>query len=176
MRRHNVCSRRLVLRATNGRPYNVWCGLACRHIVLFVPFVFYGASRTSPPTEFVGDRLLVRSRKIGRTTLRRDASILRFAPWQVCFANIAPALQTLINIRRVAKRKSGQHYGRFVNRPYRSYFVPYRRGGFHIRPHKINGENKTIRRRTDPHTHCRDRASGQQVASLFVVGKIYFRI
>ena len=21
------------LRATNGRPYNVWCGLACRHIV-----------------------------------------------------------------------------------------------------------------------------------------------
>ena len=26
---------------------------------------------------------------------RRDASILRFAPWQVCFANIAPALQML---------------------------------------------------------------------------------
>ena len=42
--------------------------------------------------------------------------------------------------------------------PYRLYFVPHRRGGFHIRPHKINGENKTIRRRTDPHTHCRDRA------------------
>ena len=36
------------------------------------------------------------------------------------------------------------------------------------RPHKINGENKTIRRRTDPHAHCRDRASGQQVASLSI--------
>ena len=33
--------------------------------------------------------------------------------------------------------------------PYRLYFVPHRRGGFHIRPHKINGENKTIRRRTE---------------------------
>ena len=36
-----------------------------------------------------------------------------------------------------------------MNRPYRLYFVPHRRGGFHIRPHKINGENKTIRRRTE---------------------------
>ena len=35
------------------------------------------------------------------------------------------------------------------DRPYRLYFVPHRRGGFHIRPHKINGENKTIRRRTE---------------------------
>ena len=39
--------------------------------------------------------MFVRSRKIVRTTLRRDASILRFAPWQVCFANIAHALRML---------------------------------------------------------------------------------
>ena len=37
--------------------------------------------------------MLVRSRMKVRTPLRRDASILRFAPWQVCFANIAPALR-----------------------------------------------------------------------------------
>ena len=37
----------------------------------------------------------MRSQKIERTTRRRDASILRFAPWQVCFANIAPALRML---------------------------------------------------------------------------------
>ena len=43
-----------------------------------------------------GDRSFVCIRKVVRTTLRRDASILRFAPWQVCFANIAPALQMRI--------------------------------------------------------------------------------
>ena len=54
-----------------------------------------GASRTSPPTEFVGDRLFVRIRKKVQTTLRREQ---------------APALQMLIKIRRVAKRKSENPY------------------------------------------------------------------
>ena len=30
------CSCRWFLRATDGRPYNIWCGLVCRHMFVLI--------------------------------------------------------------------------------------------------------------------------------------------
>ena len=77
--------------------------------------VFSGRRRRRPLPRSREIHLFVQIRKKERTTLRAiqySASLHGTLASQVC------------------------------DRPYRLYFVPHRRGGFHIRPHKINGENK----------------------------------
>ena len=98
------------------------------------------ASQTLPPPYNV-KRRIARSRKIERTTLRA----IHY------FASLHGTLASQV-----------------CDRPYKRNSSKHRRGD-PWSPVKNQRREQTKWRRTDTHTHCRDRASGQQVASLSVI-------
>ena len=93
----------------NPCPYNKWGDLVLRHIVLFLPFVFYGASRTSPPTMNKVFRSIFRLRTNKRSPTNSVGGDVLDAP-QRCPLYFSASIYVRIYQKPSSERK-GDHRG-----------------------------------------------------------------